>query len=115
MKRVGLFVVLGLLALASVVQAQIVTGNVIGTVKDDSGAVLPGVTVTLEMAGRPALTSVTTATGEYRFVQVEAGTYTLTATLTGFSTYTEQGLIVSVGGTTARDVTLKLGQVSESI
>jgi hypothetical protein len=115
MKRVMALVVIWVVALTAAAQAQILTGSVIGTVKDETGASLPGVTVTVELAGRPPVTGVTSATGEYRFTGLEAGSYTVTVTLTGFSTYKEEGLLVSLGGTTARNVTLKIGALEESV
>ena len=67
-----------------------------GIVKDASGAVLPGVTVE---AASPALiekvrTAVTDGTGQYRITELLPGTYTVTFTLTGFSTVKRDGLEV---------------------
>jgi Carboxypeptidase regulatory-like domain len=106
-----------LLLSAIAAEAQISTGNIIGIVRDESNAVLPGVTVTLTsqaMPGGPA-TEVTNAQGEYRFTRLVPGSYGLKASLTGFITYQETDLRVVVGGTTERSVTLKLGAVTESI
>jgi hypothetical protein len=114
MSRVAASVVT-ILALATAAHAQVVTGSVIGTVRDESGLVLPGVTVTLSTPARPSISQTTGPTGEYRFPQVEAGTYTLTVAIEAFSTYTEEGFLVEVGSTTARNVTLKLATVAESI
>jgi hypothetical protein len=115
MSRVAASVVVVFLALAGSASAQVLTGNVIGVVKDESGAVLPGVTVTLTAGNRPPLTQVTSPTGEYRFALVEAGAYTLTVNLDGFNKYNEEGLQVQVGGTTQRNVTMKVGAMEESI
>lgn len=118
MKRAALFIsLLVVLALASRAQAQILTGSVIGTVRDESGAVLPGVTVTLASTALPGgpSTMVTTEKGEYRFPQLAPGTYALTMVLQGFSTYQEQDLQVAVGATIERIVTLKLATVAETI
>src|SRR6185295_1281322 len=108
-------VALLLSAIAS--EAQISTGNIIGIVRDESNAVLPGVTVTLTSQAMPGgpVTEVTNAQGEYRFTRLVPGTYALKASLTGFITYQETDLRVAVGGTTERAVTLKLGAVTESI
>src|SRR5687767_12628314 len=98
-------------------EAQILTGNFIGVVRDQSRAVLPGVTVTLQSPARPSgpATAVTNAQGEYRITALEPGVYELTVTLTGFTTYQERDLRVSVGVTTERNVTLTVGAVTESI
>ncbi|HXD75872.1 MAG TPA: TonB-dependent receptor [Vicinamibacterales bacterium] len=88
-----------------------------GTVKDTSGAVLPGVTVE---ASSPALIEkvksvVTDENGLYRIVDLRPGTYTLKATLTGFSTV-ERADIVLVGSQTLTiPLEMKVGQVQESI
>src|SRR5687767_4647957 len=63
--------------------AQILTGNIIGTVRDDSRAVLPGATVSLTSPVLPGtgLSAVTGRTGEYRFPELPPGVYSLTAEL----------------------------------
>src|SRR4051794_27064361 len=64
---------------------QTLTGSITGTVKDEQGAVLPGVTVTL--AGKQgSQTQVTDSAGAYRFPALEVGTYTVSAELSGFTT-----------------------------
>ena len=108
-------VIVAVMALAGAAYAQVITGSVFGSVRDESGAVLPGVTVTLSSGDRPPITQITSQNGEYRFPQVEAGTYTLKVAIDGFSTYNEEGFLVAVGSTTERAVTLKLGTVEESI
>ena len=98
-------------------EAQVSTGSIIGIVRDESNAVLPGVTVVLTsqlMPGGPA-TEVTNAQGEYRFTRLAPGSYELKVSLPGFGTYQETDLRVAVGGTTERAVTLKLGAVTETI
>ena len=72
-----------LLVAALPVAAQSLVGTVIGTVKDEQGGVLPGVNVTLtgKTGGRTAVTDVE---GQYRFVGVDPGTYSVRAELSGF-------------------------------
>jgi hypothetical protein len=86
------FVVVALLVLflPSAVFAQ---ASITGVVKDSSGAILPGVTVE---ASSPELiekvrTAVTDSDGRYRIVDLRAGTYTVTFSLTGFTTVRRQG------------------------
>src|SRR4030095_14282893 len=79
---------------AVAVEAQVLTGNVIGIVTDESRAVLPGVTATLTssaLQGRPR-EGITDEQGRYRFTSLPPGTYTLTLTLSGFATYQEEDL-----------------------
>lgn len=93
--------------------AQFQTGNIYGKVQGKDGAVLPGVTVTLTGMGAPA-TTVTDAQGNFRFINLSPGTYTLKAELAGFGTATRAGLGVRVAQSS--DVTMTLNpSVSESI
>src|SRR6266542_2312795 len=69
-------------------------GSITGVVKDASGAVLPGVTVE---ASSPALiektrSAVTDGSGQYRIVDLRAGTYDVTFALTGFSTVKREAI-----------------------
>lgn len=117
MKRMMWLTLVGLSALVTTVEAQSLTGSVIGSVRDESGALLPGVTITLISPALPAgsVSAVTSEKGEYRITQLGPGTYTLATSLSGFSSYQEEGLVVAVGGTTERNITLKVGAVSETV
>ena len=89
-----LFVAAALLLLPTMAQAQ---GTLTGTVRDTSGAVMPGVTVE---ASSPALiekvrTVVTDGTGQYRIIALNPGRYTLTFTLPGFTTIRREGIEVA--------------------
>jgi hypothetical protein len=93
--------------------AQFQTGNIYGKVQAKDGSVLPGVTVTLTGVAAPA-TTVTDAQGNFRFLNLSPGTYTLKAELAGYGTATRAGVGVRVGANS--DVTLTLNpSVSESI
>jgi hypothetical protein len=93
--------------------AQFQTGNIYGKVQAKDGSVLPGVTVTLTGVGAPA-TQVTDAQGNFRFLNLSPGSYTLKAELAGYGTATRAGVGVRVGANS--DVTLTLNpSVSESI
>jgi hypothetical protein len=75
----------GLLLLAPVAVFAQTTGTIEGTVTDQSGSALPGVTVDLAGAGlQGARSTVTSSDGRYRFLSVSPGNYTVTATLSGF-------------------------------
>src|SRR5262245_58072618 len=87
----GLAVLAAVLVLSAPARAQ---SSLAGSVKDSSGAVLPGVAVE---ASSPALIeksrlSTTDATGQYRFVDLPPGTYAVTFTLTGFTTIKRDGI-----------------------
>src|SRR5204863_3044740 len=93
------------------------SGTIEGTVKDESNAVLPGVAVTVTspalLVGQ--LTQVSDAAGNYKFVDLPAGTYRLKAELTGFSASIREDLRLTVGFNARVDLTLKLGAMEESV
>jgi hypothetical protein len=91
--------------------------SITGTVKDTSGAVLPGVTVE---AASPELiekvrTVVTDSTGQYRIVDLRAGTYSVTFTLTGFNTVKREGIELTGSFTAVVSTELRVGALSETI
>src|SRR2546428_3440562 len=93
--------------------AQFQTGNIYGKVQAKDGSVLPGVTVTLTGVGAPQQT-VTGPLGEFRFISLSPGTYSLKAELAGYGTATRSGIGVRVGANS--DVTMTLNpSVTESI
>ena len=79
-------------------QAQAANGNIEGTVKDGSGAVLPGVAVTVTNMDTGAARSVlTNEQGVYRAILLPLGSYTIAAELQGFRKYEQTGLSLSAG------------------
>jgi hypothetical protein len=111
-KTVGLFVCLVLLPTLAFAQASIT-----GVVKDTSGAVLPGVTV--EVAS-PALiektrSAVSDGTGQYRIVDLRPGTYSVTFTLTGFSTVKREGIELTGSFVATVNGDMKVGSLEETI
>lgn len=102
----------GVVLLAAVSFGQTSGGNVVGKIIDDSGSPIPGVTVTLSGIGAPQV-FVTTANGNYRFLNQSPGRYALSAELTGFSTVRRR-VDVSVAANSEINFTLK-PSVSESI
>jgi hypothetical protein len=98
------------------VAAQRTTGEIIGKVVDESGSVLPGVTVTLRGAGVAGAPSVVTSeTGAYRFPVLPPGTYEVEYVLPGFSTLKRQAIPIAVGSVVELDVALKVGALEESV
>jgi hypothetical protein len=89
------------------------TATLYGKVADESGAVLPGATVTL--SGTLGSRSTTSGSqGEYRFVNVDHGTHRLTATLSGFSSVARE-VTVAAGSSLVIDFHLKVASVEETI
>src|SRR5919202_6704887 len=76
--------------------AQTLTGSITGTIKDEQGAILPGVTVTLT-GKQGTQTQVTDASGTYRFPALEPGTYAVAAELSGFQRAGQQNLQITPG------------------
>jgi len=110
---------LGLVALVLLVPAALHAqqATISGTVKDASGAVLPGVSVE---AASPALTEkvrsvVTDGTGQYRIVSLPPGTYTVTVALQGFNTVKREGIALSGTLTATIDVDLRVGSLEETV
>jgi hypothetical protein len=93
------------------------SGTIEGTVKDESSAVLPGVTITVTSPQLQVgqLVQVADAAGSYKFVDLPAGSYRLKAELTGFSTSVREDLRLTVGFNARVDFTLKLGAMEESV
>jgi len=115
MKRVCVVVLLSL-GLAASADAQRTTGEIIGKIVDESGSVLPGVTVTLRGAGVAGAPSVVTSdTGTYRFPVLPPGTYNVEYSLVGFTTLKRDEIPVAVGSTVELDVSMKVGALEESI
>src|SRR5205085_6902713 len=103
-----------LLLLPSRVFAQ---ATLTGTVRDASGAVLPGVTVE---ASRPALiektkTAVTDGSGQYRIIDLRPGTYSVTFSLTGFNTVKRDGVELTGSATVTIPAEMKVGGIQETI
>ena len=91
--------------------------SIVGTVKDASGGVLPGVTVE---AASPVLiekvrTAVTDGSGQFRIVDLRPGPYSITFTLTGFSTVRRDGVELTGSFTAAINAELKVGSLQETI
>jgi carboxypeptidase family protein len=99
-------------------QAQLTSGTVGGSVKDQQGGVVPGATVTLvsETRGTSSTPVVTNATGDFVFVNVPTDTYTVEVALTGFKGLKRMGVPVSVGDNVAvGTLTLEVGGASETV
>jgi Carboxypeptidase regulatory-like domain len=112
--------ILGLLLWALVIpalaSAQAVTGTIIGRVTDSSGAVVPGVTVTLTNTGTKLTRVVTTDTdGEYSAPSLPTGKYSVSAEISGFKTVTMSNIDLGVDQRVRIDVTLEVGTVSEAV
>ena len=108
--------VLLLLSFADQAVAQSTTAIISGVVRDEQGAVLPGVTVTARNVDTSLTrTVVTDPTGVYRFSALPIGPYELTAELTGFATYQRSGLVLSLNQEAVIDISLRLAAIQETV
>ncbi|MBI2821459.1 MAG: carboxypeptidase regulatory-like domain-containing protein, partial [Acidobacteria bacterium] len=98
-----------------VVLAQ-TTGTISGTVKDETGAVLPGVTVTVKNVdtGVPR-TLVTDDEGRYRALNLALGRYEVEAELAGFQVAVRSGITLTLGREAEVDFALKVGEMTERV
>src|SRR6195256_5042518 len=92
------------------------TGEIFGKATDQSGGVLPGVTVTLTAPHLlQPLTAVTSETGTYQFPRLNIGTYAVRFELPGFKTIVNEGIKVTVGFSAAVNAQLVVSTVQETV
>jgi hypothetical protein len=92
------------------------TGQISGTVKDQSGAVLPGVELTATQTETGVVrTVITNETGSYVLANLPIGPYRLEAALPGFRTFVQTGIVLQVNGSPVVNPTLEVGQVTEQV
>jgi hypothetical protein len=104
-----------LLLVCADLQAQ-ATAQISGTAKDQSGAVLPGVEVTATQTDTSiARSAVTNETGSYVLPNLTVGPYRLEATLPGFRSYVQTGIVLQVNGSPEINVVLEVGQIAEQV
>ena len=96
---------------------QVATGGVRGIVRDGTGAILPGVTVEAQSPARigGAASTVSDTQGMYRFENLPVGFYTVTFSLSGFTTVRQEGIRVEVGRSVEFEQTLTVSQLRETI
>jgi hypothetical protein len=113
---VGLVLVGAVVALPASAVGQLGRVEIAGTVTDQSGAVLPGVTITATLPATGASrTVVTDAAGKYRFNQLPVGTYTIQAELPGFVRVVSENVRLRVGESGVLDFRMTLATVEESV
>ena len=99
----------------SVAWAQ-ATAQISGTVRDQSGAVLPGVDVTVTQTETGIVrTTVSNEAGAFVLPNLPIGPYRLEATLSGFRTYAQKGIVLQVNSSAVVDPVMDLGTVAETV
>ena len=112
----GIFAVAVSLVLASAPAWAQATAQLRGTVRDDSGAVLPGVTVVVTQTGTGFTRSVVTETsGTYVMPNLPTGPYRLEVSLQGFRTYVQTGIVLQVEAAPVINVVLGVGNLEETV
>lgn len=116
MSKMTILCVLFLL-MSNLAGAQQATGTIAGTIQDASGAVIPGVTVTLSSPGIIGgnQTAITNEQGAYRFTRLVPGAYGIKAELTGFRVAERQNVVVNADVTVRGDLTLEVGNVADTV
>jgi hypothetical protein len=113
--RVRMILAFLVLAVGSLV-AQTFRGTILGTVTDQSGAVVAGATVTVRnVATGLERTTQTSADGSYSVPELPIGSYTVTIKQTGFQTSVTSGVVVDVAVERRVDVALNTGQVQQVV
>lgn len=110
--------VCGLLAAASPAMAQsVASGSISGRVSDESGATMPGVSVTLTSPALqlPQMLATTGTDGAYRFVDLPPGLYRIRYELSGFNTVVREDVRLNVGFAARIDINMKIGALEESV
>lgn len=107
---------LGVLTGTAFAQSQAINGTIEGTVKDASGAVLPGVTVTVTNTDTGSQrVVVTNESGVFRAPLLQLGRFTVSAELQGFSKFEQVGITLAAGQTVALNIALKVGGLTDAI
>jgi hypothetical protein len=114
LRLISIGIVLFVCALATPAFAQ--QGSIVGTVTDESKAVLPGVTVTLTDLGKNTQTvAVSDDRGEYRFLRLDPGTYKVQADLAGFGGVVVPKIDLLVGQNMTAPLLMKVASISETL
>ena len=109
--------VVALVPSVAAAQGALARGTLTGTVHDTSGGVLPGVTVEASSSAliERVRTVVTDGTGQYRIVNLDPGTYSLTLTLAGFATVRREGIELTGSATVTIPIEMRVGTVEETV
>ena len=116
LRRAGIVVCLALLVGAAPAVAQVSTGEILGKVTDGTGAVLPGVSVTLSGASLiQPMVAVSSESGAYRFPRIPIGTYTVAFEIAGFKKYVRTDIIIQAGFNAEVNAKLDISTVQETV
>jgi hypothetical protein len=107
---------LGCLLLAFILYGQVDTGTILGTVRDNTGAVIPGATVTIRNEGTAFVqTTKTSPEGAYVFTAQKIGQYSIEVTNAGFKKEVRSGLALNIQQQLVVDFDLQVGDVTSEV
>lgn len=110
------FLFLSIFFLFSIQSLAVETGEIQGMVEDKNGIGLPGVEITAESSSLQGIrTILSLKTGEFRFLLLPVGNYTLTFKLEGFNPLVQKDVVVRLGMVTSLEVRMKLSEIQEEI
>lgn len=105
-----------LLVAVQPVQAQVLYGSLVGSIADQSGAVLPGATVTVTNRDTGLQRETTTdGSGAYAFQDLQGGAYEVRVVLSGFKTHVKAGVVIALNSVAREDVQLEVGGATETV
>ena len=117
LRKLSWAIALMLVASTAAFGQQVLRGSIAGTVKDDTGGTLPGVTVTVTSPALqvPQIIRISDERGAYLVPDLPAGTYRVTYELTGFGTLVREGIVLTTGFNARVDSTLKVATLAETV
>src|SRR5215510_2553114 len=116
MPRIGMGIVVLLLASTTSLLFAQATAQISGTVRDQSGAVLPGVEITATQSETGiSRSTISNETGSYVLPNLPVGPYRLEVSLPGFHTFVQSGIVLQVNGSPVVNPILEVGQVTEQV
>lgn len=108
--------IISLFFFAIILQAQLSTSTLVGTIKDTSGAVVPGAAVTVKNLQTGLERSVTSgSSGDYTVTNLQIGHYSVTVSHAGFRTARVSDIQLQVGQTARADAVLQVGSASQRV
>ena len=114
--KVSRMIAVAVLMTTTPILAQVFTGTILGTVRDSSGGVIAGATVTVTQEDTGLKRSFTTGgDGSYRFASLPVGNYDLSADRQGFKTASQIGLVLAVGQEAVINFTMAVGSPTQSV
>lgn len=97
-------------------QAQVLYGTIVGNVRDATGAAVPGATVTAtQKETNQSRETVSNETGGYNLPNLQAGTYAVKVSMTGFKEFIRNDVAVTANTVTRIDVIMEVGQIAETV